>query len=74
MKFDFNWSSGFWENYVYVDGTPIWATFAERSKVNLDLWKLFIDTRLNISSENNDLDFHSIQKFIFSQKFPFKMH
>ena len=28
--------------FKYVDGTPIWATFAERSKVNLDLWNLFI--------------------------------
>ena len=24
-----------------VDGTPIWATFAEKLKVNLDLWNLF---------------------------------
>ena len=25
-----------------VDGTPIWATLAEKLKVNLDLWNLFI--------------------------------
>ena len=25
-----------------VDGTPIWATLAEKWKVNLDLWNLFI--------------------------------
>ena len=44
--------------FKYVE----WATLAERSKVNLDHWNLFIDTRLNISSENNDFGFHSIQK------------
>ena len=41
------------------------ATLAEKSKVNLvwlDNLNLFIDTRLNISSENNDFGFHSIQK------------
>ena len=42
-------------------------------KVNLDLWNLFVDTRLNISSENNDFGFHSIQKTTF-QKFPIQMH
>ena len=25
-----------------VDGTPIWVTLAEKLKVNLDLWNLFI--------------------------------
>ena len=25
-----------------VDGTPIWATLAEKLKVNLDFWNLFI--------------------------------
>ena len=25
-----------------VDGTPIWAALAEKLKVNLDLWNLFI--------------------------------
>ena len=54
--------------FKYVDGTPIWATLAERSKVNPDLWNLLIDTRLNISSENNDVGFHSIQKINFSKK------
>ena len=28
--------------FWYIDGTPIWATLAEGSKVNLDLWNLFI--------------------------------
>ena len=32
--------------------------------INLDLWNLFIDTKLNISSENND----SIQKINLSKK------
>ena len=41
---------------------------AEKSKVNLDLWNLFIDTRLNISSENNDFGFYSIQKITFQKK------
>ena len=30
------------------------SDFAKRSKVNLDLWNLFIAIRLYISSENND--------------------
>ena len=43
MKFEFNWPSGFWGNYVKcVDGTPIWATLAEKLKVKLDLWNLSI--------------------------------
>ena len=41
-------------------------------KVNLDLWNLLIDTRFNISSENNDFGFHSIQKINFSKKIQFK--
>ena len=53
--------------FKYVE----WATLAERSKVSLDLWTLFIDTRLNISSQNNDFGFHSI-KNNFSKYFPFK--
>ena len=28
--------------FKYIDGTTIWATLAERAKVNLDLWNLFI--------------------------------
>ena len=43
---------------------------AERSKVNLDLWKLFI--AINISSENNDIGFSSFQKINFSTISPFK--
>ena len=44
MKVEFNWPSCFGENFEYIDGTPIRATinFAERLKVNLDLWNLFI--------------------------------
>ena len=44
MKFEFNWRSDFWEKKLlkYIYGTPIWETLAERSKVNLDLWNLFI--------------------------------
>ena len=46
-----------------------WTTLAERSKVNLDFWNLFIETRLNISSENNDLGFQSIEKKLFKKIF-----
>ena len=53
--------------FKFVDGTPVWATLAERSKVNLELWNLFIDTRLNISSENNDFGFHSVKKKTFQK-------
>ena len=28
--------------FEYIDENPIWVTSAERSKVNLDLWDLFI--------------------------------
>ena len=44
---------------------------AERLKVNIDLWNLFIancNRRLNISSENNDFGFNSFQKINFSKK------
>ena len=38
MKFDFHWPSGSEKTmFKYDDGTPIRATLAERSKVNLDL-------------------------------------
>ena len=38
MKYDVNWPSGFWDNYVLnIDGTPIWATLAESSKVKNNL-------------------------------------
>ena len=43
MKFEFNWANGLWENYVLI---YLWdsnmSDLAERSKVNLDLWNLFI--------------------------------
>ena len=51
------------------------SNLAERSKVNLDLLELIYShclIRLNISSENNDFGFNSIQKINFSKKFPFK--
>ena len=35
---------------------------------------IFIDTRFNISSENNDFGFHSIKKINFSKTFPIQMH
>ena len=41
----------------------------ERSKVNLDLWNLFIAI---VSSENNDIGFSSFQKINFSKISPFK--
>ena len=28
--------------FKYINGTPIRVTLAERSKVNLDLWNLFM--------------------------------
>ena len=38
MKFDFHWPSGSEKTmFKYVDGSPIGATLAETSKVNLDL-------------------------------------
>ena len=54
-----------------VDGTPIWAPLAEKLKVNLDLWNLFIaivSFWFNISSENNDFGLNSFQKIKFSKK------
>ena len=41
----------------------------QRSTLTFETY--FIDTRLNISSENNDFGFYSIQKINFSKKFPF---
>ena len=49
------------------------SDLAERSKVNLDLCELIYShclIRLNISSENNDFGFNSIQKINFSKKIP----
>ena len=45
------------------------SDFAKSSKVNLDLWNLFYShclIRFNISSENIDFGFNSIQKINFS--------
>ena len=42
MKFEFNWAN-MWENYVLIDWMDSnMSNLAERSKVNLDLWNLFI--------------------------------
>ena len=43
MKIEFNLANGLWENYVLIywwDSNM--SDLAERSKVNLDLWNLFI--------------------------------
>ena len=43
MKFELNWADGLWENYVLIywwDSNM--SNLAENSKVNLDLWNLFI--------------------------------
>ena len=43
MKFEFKWPVVSEKvMFQYIDGTPIYLTLAERSKVNLDLWNLFI--------------------------------
>ena len=43
MKFEFNWANGLRENYdlIYRWDSNM-SHLAERSKVNLDLWNLFI--------------------------------
>ena len=43
MKFELNWAKGLWENYdlIYRWDSNM-SDLAERSKVNLDLWNLFI--------------------------------
>ena len=43
MKFELNWANGLWQNYDLIyrwDSNMI--DLAERSKVKLDLWNLFI--------------------------------
>ena len=43
MKFEFNWPLVSEKTiFKYIDGTTIRGNLAERSKVNLDLWSLFI--------------------------------
>ena len=44
------------------------AKIRNRSKSTLTFETFFIDTRLKISSENNDFGFHSIQKINFTKK------
>ena len=43
MKFEFNWANGLRENYdlIYRWDSNM-SDLAERSKVKLDLWNLFI--------------------------------
>ena len=40
MKFELDWFLR--KLFKYIDGTPIWEILADRSKVNLDFWNLFI--------------------------------
>ena len=56
--------------FNYIDGTIIWATLVEKTKVNLDLWNLFIAIVSLVlkSSKNNDFGFNSIQKINFFKK------
>ena len=43
MKFEFNGANGLWENYdLKYRWDSNMSDLAERSKVNLDLWNLFI--------------------------------
>ena len=43
MKFELNWANGLWENYDLIYRWDFnMSDLAERSKVNLDLWNLFI--------------------------------
>ena len=53
--------------FQYIDGTPIYLTLAERSKVNLDLWNLFIAI---VSVFYISIRLHSIQNKKLFQKFP----
>ena len=75
MKFEFNCQSGFGENFEYMD--PIWVTFnlAERLKVNLDLWNLFIDIvslRLTYQVRIMTLVPTVLKNQLFKKKNPFK--
>ena len=73
IKFAFNWPRIVWENYVLICWLD--SNISDLGwKVKDQPWplNLFIDTKLNISSENNDFGFHSIQKINFSKNFPFK--
>ena len=55
------------EKTVLIEGTTIWVALAERSKVNLDLWNLFI--AIVTLYENNDFGFNNFKKSTF-QIFP----
>ena len=69
MKLDFNWQSGFWENYdlkSWLDSNMSDLGW----KVKGQPWPLkliFLETRFNISSENNDFGFHSIKESTFQK-------
>ena len=72
MKFGLNWPRGLWENYVLI----CWwdSDMSDLGwKVNLDLWNIFIDTRLNISSKNNDWPLQYSKNQLF-KKIPIQMH
>ena len=65
MKFEFNWPSGFWENCVLIYW---WASNMSDLgwKVKSQPWPL--ELPLNISRENNDFGFNSIEKVNFSKQ------
>ena len=69
MKFQFNWSNGFWENCVLIYW---WASNMSDlgCKVKDQPWPL--ELPLNISSENNDFGFNRIKKINFSKINKFK--
>ena len=74
MKFEFNWANGLWENYVLI----YWwdSNMSDLSwKVKGQPWPFGLIyshclIRLNISSENKDLGFHSFQKNQLFRNFP----
>ena len=76
MKFEFNWPSGFWENYVLI----CWwdSNMSDFGwKVKGQPWPLKLIyshclIRFNISSENNDFGFNRIENLNFSKHSPFK--
>ena len=73
MKFEFNWTNDLWENYdlIYRWDSNI-SDLAERSKVNLDLWNLFIAiVSIDLTYQVRIMTgFNSIQKINFSKKIP----
>ena len=76
MKFEFNWPSGLWGNYVLV----CWwdSNMSDLGwKVKGQPWPLKLIyshclIRFNISSENNDFGLNCFQKSTLQIKIPFK--